>query len=68
LAEAIRWHQRPPDDRLTTALLEIAWDIQTARSLGDEDWASELEPVHERLREAVLRRETALPLLVLGAI
>jgi len=43
-----------------------AWDLQTARELGDEEWAGEVETVLDRFRKAALRRELVLELAVAG--
>ncbi len=46
-------------------LAAYSWDTQVARALGDDEWLSEVEPPRERLREAFMRRDLAIPLAVL---
>jgi hypothetical protein len=66
VARWIRWGYRPPVSfRPTDDLIHLANLAGAAGALGDEETAALFRARGKRLREAILRRETAIPLAVL---
>jgi hypothetical protein len=67
LARQVRWSNRSRSYQLRVGqiLADHVWDLQVARGLGDDEWAHQLEPLVERFRQAQMRRDIALPLMVL---
>lgn len=57
-----------PTPTIRSTLLHHSQDLLLARALGDDDWASELEPIVERHRAALQQRETAVVLRALGSL
>ncbi len=66
VARWVRWGYRPPAGfRPTDEVVHLATLTAAAQALGDNEAAASLGERTRRFREAILRRETALPLAVL---